>query len=194
MRRRARPLFLLIHTHNTYIHLYIYCSLIIGFIMILSFSPRACSRGHHLLPMEGETEGDQRGTAKGKKGGEREREKEQYLDDNTFSLSLFLSLFPLTLIRSKMRKDFERASGFIINFEGLDNDHRHSGFALALLSRSRVPINPLLVFFFFETRRGWRMKKGTFMHEARSFDPCPFIISLLPASLAGERKLPIVFG
>lgn len=71
MRRRARPLFLLIHTHNTYIHLYIYCSLIIGFIMILSFSPRACSRGHHLLPMEGETEGDQRGTAKGKKGRER---------------------------------------------------------------------------------------------------------------------------
>lgn len=160
MRRRARPLFLLIHTHNTYIHLYIYCSLIIGFIMILSFSPRACSRGHHLLPMEGEREGDQRGTAKGKKGGEREREKEQYLDDNTFSLSLFLSLFPLTLIRSKMRKDFERASGFIINFEGLDNDHRHSGFALALLSRSRVPINPLLVFFFFRNAPRVAYEKG----------------------------------
>lgn len=129
MRRRARPLFLLQY-------IYIYCSLIIGFIMILSFSPRACSRGHHLA-REGDREGDQRERRRKERKveREREREKEQYLDDNTFSLLISL---PLTLIRTKMRKDFERASGFIINFEGLENDHRHSGFALALLKVTRA--------------------------------------------------------
>lgn len=56
----------------------------------------------------------------------------------------FVLPLPLTLIRTKMRKDLERASSFIINFEGLDNDHRHSGFAPP---RSRVPINPLVAVF-----------------------------------------------
>ena len=189
MRRRARPLFLLlsIHTHNTYIHLYIYCSLIIGFIMILSFSPRACSRGHHLLPMEGETEGDQRGTAKGKKG----RERRSSISMTIRSPSPYFSPSSLLrLLEARWERTLSGQAASLLISRGSTTTID----TLALLSRSRVPINPLLVFFFFETRRGWRMKKGTFMHEARSFDPCPFIISLLPASLAGERKLPIVFG
>lgn len=57
------------------IYIYIYCSLIIGFIMILSFSPRACSRGHHLA-REGDREGDQRERRRKERKVEREREGE----------------------------------------------------------------------------------------------------------------------
>lgn len=59
----------------SFFNIYIYCSLIIGFIMILSFSPRACSRGHHLAH-EGDREGDQRERRRKERKVEREREGE----------------------------------------------------------------------------------------------------------------------
>lgn len=183
--------FLYTHTTHIYIYIYIYCSLIIGFIMILSFSPRACSRGHHLLPMEGETEGDQRGTAKGKKG----RERRSSISMTIRSPSPYFSPSSLLrLLEARWERTLSGQAASLLISRGSTTTIDTLALLWLCSQGHACRLTLSSYFFFFETRRGWRMKKGTFMHEARSFDPCPFIISLLPASLAGERKLPIVFG